>query len=165
MFAWRGDLAMQPLCESCGEPFEPDRRVRGQRYCSKPVCQRARRARWQKHKLATDQDYRANQADGQARWRQKHPHYWRGYRKRHPDYVKRNAGLQAERNRRRTSRCSVACPLSQDVIAKMDELTCSKHATSGPCRLVPLSASEIAKMDAITIRAAAIWTCRGRFGQ
>ncbi|PXF54723.1 MAG: hypothetical protein C4B58_15655, partial [Deltaproteobacteria bacterium] len=45
-----------------------------------PECQKARRRKWQKEKLATDEAYRANQADCQMAWRQRNPDYWRRYR-------------------------------------------------------------------------------------
>ncbi len=36
--------------------------------CSKKQCQRARKAKWQREKMASDEDYRKKQADSQARW-------------------------------------------------------------------------------------------------
>ena len=60
-------------CAACGCLFEPRRNVPQQRYCSKQACQRTRRRRWQRQKLKTDADYRANQAAAQRRWRERHP--------------------------------------------------------------------------------------------
>ena len=66
-------------CAGCGERFDARRNVLQQRFCSKPECQRARRARWQREKMAQDADYRANQAEAGRRWRERHPQYWRAY--------------------------------------------------------------------------------------
>ena len=69
-------------CAACGCLFEPRRNVTQQRYCSKQACQRTRRGRWQREKLKTDADYRANQTAAQRRWRERHCDYWRAYRQR-----------------------------------------------------------------------------------
>lgn len=86
--------------------------MKNHQYCSEPSCQKERKRRWQKKKLAEDPAYKANQRDAQKRWRVKHADYWRDYRKRHSDYERRNRELQRERNRRRRERPSP--------IAKMD---------------------------------------------
>jgi hypothetical protein len=88
-------------CAACGDLFVPRRNVPQQRYCSKPACQRTRRQRWQRQKLKTDADYRANQAAAQRRWRERHRAYWRRYRQSRPEYAERNPDRQGERNRRR----------------------------------------------------------------
>jgi hypothetical protein len=87
-----------PLCRRL---FHPNPRVKNQRYCDKKGCQRARRARWQRHKMRDDPDYRDDHRDGQHAWMERNRDYWRGYRSRHPDYVKRNRLLQKERDRSR----------------------------------------------------------------
>ena len=78
-------------CAACGCLFMPQPNVPQQRYCAKPACQRTRRRRWQRQKLKTDADYRANQAVAQQRWREGHPDYWRRYRQTHPEYAARNS--------------------------------------------------------------------------
>jgi hypothetical protein len=88
-------------CVGCARPFEPRRHVPHQRYCSRPECQRTRRRCWQREKLAADADSRANQAAAQQCWRERHPEYWRHYRRCHPDYTERNRTRQRERNRLR----------------------------------------------------------------
>jgi hypothetical protein len=88
-------------CAACGGLFVPRRNVPRQHYCSKPACQRTRGQRWQRQKLKTDADYRANQAAAQRRWPEHHPDYWRRYRQHHPEYAERNRDRQGERNRRR----------------------------------------------------------------
>jgi hypothetical protein len=56
----------------CRAPFVPHPRVKAQRCCSHQPCQRARKAQWQRDKLARDPAYRANQRDCQRHW-QRHP--------------------------------------------------------------------------------------------
>ena len=74
----------QIRCAHCGCLFDPNPRVKNQRYCSDKECQRARKRLWQRRKLATDPDYKANQTDCQKTWREKNPDYWRKYRERNP---------------------------------------------------------------------------------
>ena len=85
-------------CAHCRRHFLPDPRVKTQRFCSNKVCQRARKAQWQRAKLATDPDYRANQRDCQHQWQQRHPQYWRQYRQQRADYRERNRLLQQHRD-------------------------------------------------------------------
>jgi hypothetical protein len=60
-------------------------RVRGQRYCGEPACQQARRNRWRREKMASDEDYRLNQQESTAVWLETQggsAEYYREYRKR-----------------------------------------------------------------------------------
>lgn len=91
------------LCLACGNPFHPLLQVPNQRYCSAPGCQRERRRRWQREHLNDDADYRDNQAHAQAKWRARHPDYWRQYRATHPVYPERNCAMQRKRNAQRTA--------------------------------------------------------------
>jgi hypothetical protein len=135
-------------CAACGYLFEPRRNVPQQSYCSKRACQRTRRRRWQRQKLKTDADYRANQAAAQRRWREHHPAYWRDYRQRHPDATARNREQQRGRNRRR--RAAGTGP-SLPAIANMDAYTRESPVRSGTYRLVPVAAPGVAKMDAYLV--------------
>jgi hypothetical protein len=92
---------MKRRCEGCGERFVAHPAVRQQRYCSGEACQRARKRRWQARKLATDADYRQNQAAAQKAWRDRNLGYWRDYRRRNPGAAERNREGQRERNRKR----------------------------------------------------------------
>ena len=138
-------------CSACGRLFQPCAKVPNQQYCSERSCQKERKRRWQKNKLAEDPDYKANQRDAQKRWRAKHPDYWRDYRKRHSDYERRNRELQRERNRRRRER--------ETRIAKMDALKDKSAIISGHYQLVPLGSGTIAKMDAINVKIDVISRC------
>jgi hypothetical protein len=135
-------------CAACGCLFEPRRNVPQQRYCSKRACQRARRRRWQRQKLKSDADYRANQAAAQQRWRERHPDYWRRYRQSHPDYGARNREQQRMRNHRR---CSAGTGPSPPPIANMDAYGSQTALRSGTYRLVPVAAEGVAKMDAYVV--------------
>ena len=105
---------MKKICEQCGRLFIPHRSASRQKCCGRLKCLRARKRKWQRGKLNTDADYRANQAMAQKRWRLKHRDYWREYRERCPESAERNRGRQRERNHRRR--------LPGEVIVKMDEL-------------------------------------------
>lgn len=141
---------MKGTCAYCGASFEPHPAVKGQKYCSRRGCQRARRRGWQREKLAVDEAYRQNQAAAQQSWRARNPDYWRRYRLDHPEYAKRNRELQRQRNRRRRER-SEGGP-----IAKMDELTGRNQDVSGLWELVPFEVGGIAKMDALVVKIAVI---------
>ena len=135
-------------CAACGCLFEPRRNVPQQRYCSKRSCQRTRRRRWQRQKLKTDADYRANQAAAQRRWREDHPDYWRMYRQRHPEYTERNRERQRERNRRRRSAGTGPSP---PLIANMDAYRSQKPIRSGTYQLIPVTEPGVAKMDTYVV--------------
>jgi hypothetical protein len=135
-------------CVGCGCLFVPRRNVPQQRYCSKRACQRTRRRGWQRHKLKTDADYRADQAAAQRRWCERHRDYWRRYRQNHPAYAERNREQQRARNRRR---CSMGAGPSPSGIANMDAYRSQTSVRSGTYRLVPVTAEGVAKMDAYVV--------------
>jgi len=87
-------------CTHCRSRLVPNPHMKNQRYCSKIECQRARKASWQRQKLATDPDYQANKRESQSAWRGRNPGYWRNWRARHPEYVQRNRIRQQDRRSR-----------------------------------------------------------------
>ena len=127
-------------CAHCRCQFLPDPRVKTQRFCSNKACQRARKAQWQRDKLATDPDYRANQRDCQQRWQHQHPHYWRQYRHQRADYRERNRLLQQHRDHKRRLR-----PL-----AKMDVLAPVTFIQPGLYHLIPVVGPHLAKMEVLS---------------
>lgn len=133
---------MEKTCLCCKRRFISHPAVRDQQYCSDPECQKTRKRKWQKEKLANDSDYRANQAEAQRQWRSRNKDYWKQYRKRNPAYTERNRMGQRDRNRRRRSVAG---------IAKMDELQGETLVPSGRYRLVPLCNRGIAKMDELIV--------------
>lgn len=141
-------------CCHCGNLFIPDPRQKDQRYCGEKACQRARKASWQREKMHSDPDYRANQKQSQESWLQANEGYWKRYREAHPEQAQRNRDLQRVRNRR--CRFQRVGKMDTSMIAKMDASRSDKSSNrpwfSGPFWLVP----EIAKMDAIKVNIYAI---------
>jgi len=133
---------MEKACLCCKRRFIPHPAVRDQQYCGDSQCQKTRKRKWQKEKLARDSDYRANQTEAQRQWRERNKDYWKEYRKKNPAYAERNRMGQRERNRRRRFEAE---------IAKMDELKGKALIPSGRYRLVPLGNLGIAKMDELIV--------------
>jgi hypothetical protein len=137
-----------PCCR-CGSYFIPDPRQKNPRYCSAKVCQRARKAAWQREKMVSDPEYRANQKQSQADWLSRNPDYWKRYREAHPEQVERNRALQKVRNKRRPSRRVAEKDVS--LIAKMDASRSGESSAGswlpGSFWMVPV----IAKMDALKV--------------
>ena len=53
---------------------------------------------WQRRKLASDEDYRNDQAACKTEWLKHNTGYWKQYRKKNPEYAQRNREKQRERN-------------------------------------------------------------------
>jgi hypothetical protein len=128
------------VCCNCGLFFTPDPRNKNQKYCGKAQCQKARRAAWQRNRMATDPGYRGDQKLSRQKWARSHPDYWRNYRTQNPQITSRNRVLQRVRNRRRLKQ--------KPLIAKMDASKCLAFKPFGQFYLVPV----IAKMDALKVR-------------
>ncbi len=126
------DGKIQCAALNCGRIFAPNPRVKNQRYCSAKDCQRARKRKWQKEKLAADPEYKANQRDCQREWHLRHPGYYKKYRQDHPSCRERNTLLQGYRNAK------------SRLIAKMDEFKPAPPKGPRAFYLLPL----VAKMDA-----------------
>ena len=101
--------------KDCGVLFIPCPQVPTQTYCSRKVCQRARKKEWNRKKFATDPDYREARQAAQQKFKGNNPNYWKEYRTRHPDYSQKNRNQQSIRNQRRQKQSSVT------MIAKTDE--------------------------------------------
>ena len=127
-------------CAHCRCLVLPNPRGKTQRFCSNKACQRARKAQWQRAKLAMAPEYRANQRDCQPRWQQQHPQYWRQYRQQRADYRERNRLLQQHRDRKRRLR-----PL-----AKMEALEPVTSIQPGIYHLIPTVGPHLAKMDVLS---------------
>lgn len=155
-------------CVHCSAQYVQNPRVKNQRYCSCPECQRERKSLWHKQKLQTDVAYKQNRFAAQQKWQEKHPDYWRNYRKTHPKSSERNRILQIARNKK--ARCivekdmiltdtialanaSMIAKTEAPVIAKTDALT---DVISGAYWLVPVVAGMIAKTDALKIQLSVI---------
>jgi len=133
---------MEPaFCVHCAREFTPRNRL--QSYCSRPQCQRARKAAWKRIKTKTDPDYQAAKKLSQRKWAANNPGYWKTYRERHPKKAERNRMLQTIRNRRRSN----AASSGQVLIAKRDASNSLDFKPIGQFYLVPM----IAKMDATKV--------------
>jgi len=126
-------------CANCRSWFVPNPRIKNHRYCKKTECQRARKASWQRQKIAGDPDYQADKRDCQTAWRDRNQQYWRNWRTRHPEYVKRNRMLQKERRGRHKSS-----------VAKMDASEPVLGIKTGNYYLLPARVESVAKIDAST---------------
>ena len=145
---------MEPIpCVNCAVFFIA--RNRKQNYCTKAGCQRARKAAWQRFKLKFDEQYRIQQHLSQQKWLQSNPGYYRSYRGRNPDKVKRNRALQTIRNRRNRKRSGSPKSAEPFLIAKMDARKFCHFNMVGQFYLVPV----IAKMDVSRVNIYKISDC------
>jgi hypothetical protein len=102
--------------------------------------------------MASDEDYRKNQADSQTRWAAKKEGYWKRYRASHPEYENRNREKQKERDRSKRPRGGSKSDASiSGGLAKMDAPDPENAIITGTYRLVPVQGDTLAKMDAITV--------------
>jgi hypothetical protein len=129
-------------CAHCRRRFVPNPRVKTQRFCSNTPCQRTRKAKWQRDKMATDPDYQANQRDARQAWQHQHPDYWHHYRQRRADYRERNRLLQTHRDHKRRV----------PVLAKMDASGAVTFVNPGIYHLIPATGEVLAKMDALSMK-------------
>jgi hypothetical protein len=132
----------QSRCAHCRRRFVPNPRSKTQRFCSHTPCQRARKAQWQRDKMATDPDYQANQRDARRAWQNRHRTYWRQYRQRHLAYRERNRLLQQHRDQSRRVK-----PL-----AKMEASRSISFVKPGIYHLIPATGEHLAKMDALSMK-------------
>jgi len=140
-------------CKGCGHTKPANIRLKGnQEYCGDPKCQRARKAAWQKKKMAEDPSYKAKQTACVNRWRQNRPlhQYQRAYREDHPEYVKANREKQRIRNARRSERQEST--LSKKIV-KMDALR-NQPIESTAYLMTPYemdASGKIVKMDTLFV--------------
>lgn len=142
-------------CIHCGKSFIASRS--NQQYCTDTTCRRERKREWQREKLQNDPDYRANQREAQARWREKNPGYHRQYRSKNPEYTRKNRINQRIRNRRIRGHLVTVIP---DKIAKMDAKV---PVFTGIYELSPVDqdGNVIAKMDAKYVQLTVISPVKG----
>jgi hypothetical protein len=142
---------MDPIpCLGCSTFFIPRNKLQG--YCSHPDCQRARKALWQRQKLANDPEYAQGQKLSNNKWLANTPNYWKDYRSRNPEKAARNRVLQQIRNKAKAP-SDKGFEMPRHVgIAKMDARKPLINGLLGEFWLVPM----IAKMDAVKIFIAAI---------
>jgi len=139
------------LCRHCKTIQPANIRLKGtQYYCSQPACQRARKAAWQKDKLARDPQYRVQQQECLRAWRKRRPldQYQTQYRLQHPAYVERNRILQKRRNQQWSKHQQIKKIVKMDVLQKPPE-----KSTAYVMRPYKLDDSgKIVKMDALIVQ-------------
>jgi len=106
-------MSKKKRCELCHKWFSPHPRAPHQRCCSKPACQKKRKAKAKKKWWSKNPDYGKSRNSKIRSWAKKHPHYWRKYRKEHPDYVRK------ERQRMRSIRKRAKNVAKQDAVRKI----------------------------------------------
>ena len=61
-------------CKNCNRVIQkPNQRIKNQNYCRLKACQRARKRKWQRRKMAKDDDYRLNQKGSRSQWLKNNP--------------------------------------------------------------------------------------------
>jgi hypothetical protein len=107
-------------CCHCQTLFTPAFRHPNQSCCGKRKCILAGRAKLQKKKMDEDPDYRENQKLSNKKWIEKHPNYWKEYRKANPDTTLKNRLMQQIRNQKRVKTNPAVAKVNLDeLIAKM----------------------------------------------
>jgi hypothetical protein len=137
------------ICKNCEEEKPANPRLKGkQTYCGDPECQRARKAAWQREKMAKDADYPANKKESNKKWRQDRPahQYQRQYRQEHPNYVEANRQKQRLRNQKRTT------PVAAEKIVKLDALTNQGSNTYIITPYAKDASGKIVKLDTLLVQ-------------
>ena len=136
-------------CKHCGRSFVISARHPDQKHCTQKECQRARKNDWQRRKLASDEDYRNDQAACKTEWLKHNTGYWKQYRKKNPEYAQRNREKQRERNINRRQRSDG--PIASSV-AKMDAKNQQRTLISGYYKLIPVTDIPVANIEPIIVR-------------
>ena len=144
----------QRRCAGCRKLFHPRPQCPEQAFCSAAECQRERKRRWQKAKRAADPDYRANDAQANRQWRDRHRDYWREYRHKHPQYVTDNRQQQRERDRA-TGRQAAAAARKPN-LANEDASTRLNLLETGTYRMIPATRGDLANEDAWLVKIAVL---------
>lgn len=85
-------------CRYCDQIFQPAKYQPNQEVCSRPDCQRRRRADYHHRKIASDAEYRQGCLESARKWRSGNPDYWRRYREKNPAAVEANRNRQYRRD-------------------------------------------------------------------
>lgn len=85
-------MARTKRCLFCPEMFEPyPPLAKRQRVCRKQECRRLLKRLLEAEKLRRRSTaWRVGRNKWVREWAKAYPHYWRGYRKKHPGYVRRD---------------------------------------------------------------------------
>ena len=144
---------MIKFCKCCGERLPVRNNVKNYQYCGKDLCQRMRRGRWQRKKLAVDTDYEQSQYEARQKWKAAHPDYMKNYRASHEKYrLRDNEQRRIRRNRARYSSNKTACAVKMTDAVKMNACLPQLPIISGCYSLRPLESTSAVKMDAYTVQ-------------
>ena len=136
--------------KDCGVFFTPCAQVPDQAFCSRKVCQQARRNEWKQKKLVANPAYRKERKADHECWIKNNPNYWKEYRACHPDYAQKNREQQKYRDqkRRKTS--------PELLLAKADESSPVPPVITGRYKLIPVHSNVLAKTNECIVEIAAI---------
>ncbi len=139
------------ICKNCGKEKPANIHLKSnQEYCGDADCQRARKAAWQRAKMAHDADYRARQKQCVTNWQISTPanKYQTQYRQQHPDYVAKNREQQKIRNQRRRQKTCQQKIVKMDALQTQPEKTMSYIMT--PYKMD--ASKKIVKMDTLFVQ-------------
>lgn len=126
--------AKQKRCPYCGRLFRPDRRARVQKCCGRAACQRARKRKNLRHWRSLHPGHADRYQAKERAWAKAYPNYWRGYRKKHPEYVasdgrRRAAALKlARRSANETGMRQIAVE-KLHALDRLEQPVCSANET------------------------------------
>lgn len=102
-------------CRFCRQPFEASKFRPDQSVCSRPECQRRRRAEYHRRKVSVDPLYAQVVRDSRKKWRDAHPDYQKTYRQSHEAAAERNRRMQRGRDAKRRAQLLVKNNLALDL--------------------------------------------------
>jgi hypothetical protein len=117
---------MNRICIFCGRSFEPYPTVPNQQYCSRPQCQKARRRKWQKEKLATERNRQFQRQ--RNRRKQQSSGVDRSVIAKMDELTSRNDSLSGHYR---------LVPIDRSGVAKMDELIVKIDVITASCAMGP----------------------------
>ncbi len=142
----------QRRCPGCHKLFHPRPQSPEQKFCSAAECQRERKRRWQKARRAADADYRDNDVQANRQWRDRHPDYWRAYRRTHLQSVIRNREKQRERDR--AKRRNPPQPPPTPHLANEDASSPPIPLQTGTYRMIAVTGGDLANENAWLVKIA-----------
>jgi hypothetical protein len=145
---------MEKICKHCKNTFHKSKFHPTQSYCTNTECQRARRTKWQNHKLKNDSAYKENQQKAARVWRKKNPAYYKEYRQKHESYTEKNRKSSNERyiqNKKKDGALASPFPPGR-IFANMDVAPSQLPLKSGRYKIQCLSGDFFANMDSAIVQ-------------
>ena len=134
-------------CACCRRIKRRNPRVKNQKYCGEPECQKDRKRKWQREKMSTDQEYCNDQREAQRLWQQNNPDYWKHYRRNKGNHHQRDRQLQNKREKvdQKYDSSTPAVPVKMDTLERIFNDTTKTYLIS------PEQGSSV-KMDALEVK-------------